>query len=193
MMNMTIPDTIEEAVYRHLTRPGSRLERSEAPTVRLRPIDLKKLAAITYPCERCDEWDRSTCRHCEGTGNGIACVSEYAVDIEGCRFDRGAESEPRIEAALAMVDEHCREDLERLLRNGPAEDDEPAPHHVKMTYEQLTDSNARPAQAAMSLHDVLVEMMRGAVQDSSAPFLGKIRALARIGADAYHALKKAAR
>ena len=175
---MTNPDTIEEAVYRHLMRPGSRLERSEAPTVR--QIDLKKLAAITYPCERCDEWDRSTCRHCEGTGNGIARVSEYAVDIEGCRFDRGAESEPRIEAALAMVDEHCREDLERLLRNGPAEDDEPAPHHVGMTYEQLTDSNARPVQAAMNLHDVLVSMMQGAVLESPIPFRDKMSALAQL-------------
>lgn len=177
MMNMTTPDTIEEAVYRHLTRPGSRFERSEAPTVR---INLKKLAAITYPCERCDEWDRSTCRHCEGTGSGIARVSECAVDIEGCRFDRGAESEPRIEAALAMVDEHCREGLERLLRNGPAKDDEPAPHHVGMTYEQLTAVDARPVQAAMNLHDVLVSMMQVAVQDAPADIHSKARALAQL-------------
>lgn len=175
---MNSPDTIEEAVYRHLMRPGSRLERSEAPTVR--PIDLKKLAAITYPCERCDDRDRSTCRHCEGTGNGIARVSEYAVDIEGCRFYRGAESEPRIEAALAMVDEHCREDLERLLREGPDEDDEPRPHHVGLTYEQLVSVDARPVQAAMDLHDALVAMMRVAVQESSIPHRDKISALAQL-------------
>jgi hypothetical protein len=136
---------------------------------------------ITYPCERCDaDRDRSTCRHCEGTGSGIARVSECYVDIEGCRFDRGAESEPRIEAALTMVDEHCREDLERLLRDGPDEEDEPRPHHVGLTYEQLTDSNARPAQAAMNLHDVLVSMMQGAVQESSAPFRDKMSALAQL-------------
>lgn len=141
----------------------------------------RQVDPISFPCERCDDRDRSTCRHCEGTGTGIASVSEYAVDIEGVRFYRGTESQERIDLAIYMVDDHCREDLEWLLRNGPAEDDEPAPHHVGLTYEQLTSPDARPVQAAMDLHDVLVSMMRRAVCDSPAPFRDKMSALAQLG------------
>ena len=147
-----------------LTRPSRRsttsaitipvVNKTMAEIVGMEPDEPERvIRAITYACP-CG----GSCRACsEDSGTRIADVDDWCVGIGADVYDRGIESEERIDRACASVDEDCRADLEWLLRHGPSDDvDSPAMQAVIARAEREERAIVEPVGIMAVLRDMML-------------------------------------
>lgn len=112
----------------------------------------------------------------EDGGTRIADVDDWSVTVGAISYARGTESSERISDALDSVDEHCRGDLEWLLRHGPDDDVGPS----MPTSPPIAIPEKRLPIEPMSIVDVLRMAVAVAIRESSAPFREQMLALASL-------------